>query len=120
MLTAAEAALRIDFVVKVSENKKDAVSYRFREAFKARGMKSIRLEEDILDTWRDYGSNAGARAAVGEFKGVLGLRDWLVHGRYWKPKLGRAGGYDPIDVYEICSEMLQVIGLLPLAAAVGS
>ncbi len=111
MLACTEAALRVDFIERVSNRKKDAVSRRFRKASKERGEK-IRLEEDILDTWREHGDGA-IRRCVDEFKGVLNFRHWLAHGRYWKPKLGRAAGYGPVDVFDICHELLRAAGLMP-------
>ena len=111
MLACTEAAVRIDFIERVSNRKKDDVSRGFRDAFKEQGER-IRLEEDILDLWREHG-NAGIRRAVQEFKGALPLRNWLAHGCYWKPRLGRAAGYDPVDVFDICHELLRAAGLMP-------
>jgi hypothetical protein len=109
MLACTEAALRVDFIVRVGNRDKDQVSRGFRKAFKEQGRK-IRLEEDILDVWRGQGE-VRIKRAVQEFKGALNFRDWLAHGRYWKPKLGRAAGYDAVDVFRICSELLQAIWL---------
>lgn len=111
MLACTEAALRVDFIERVSNRRKDRVSRRFRLAFKRHG-RHVRLVEDILDPWREHGDSA-ARAAVPEFKGALNLRHWLAHGRYWRPKLGRAAGYDPVDVFDICRQLLQATGLVP-------
>ena len=106
MLASTEAALRIDLAERVSNKKKDKVSRSLRDAYKKRGRK-IRLEEDILDVWREYG-DAGIKRVVQEFKAALNLRHWLAHGRYWKPKLGRAG-YDAVDVFDICGGLLQAV-----------
>lgn len=118
MLACAEAALRVDFIEKVSNKRKDPVSRGFWNVYHAQGMEKIRLDEDILDTWRDRGGESRIKRAVAEFKGALGLRHWLAHGRYWKPKLGRANGYDAVDVFDICAELLQSTGLMPADAAV--
>ena len=111
MLACTEAALRVDFIERVSERKKDEVSRGFRDVFRERG-KKIRLEEDILDVWRQQ-RIVRIKGAVSAFKGVLNLRHWLAHGRYWKPKLGRVGRYDAVNVFEICRELLQAVGLTP-------
>jgi hypothetical protein len=111
MFACTEAALRVDFIERVSYRNKDQVSRGFRDAFKERGER-IRLEEDILDVWWEHG-NDGISRAVSEFKGALNLRHCLAHGSYWKPKLGRAAGYAPVDVFEICRKLLQAIGLTP-------
>jgi hypothetical protein len=43
--------------------------------------------------------------SIREFKGVVPLRDWLAHGRYWNPRMGRPA-YEVTDVFDIASEML--------------
>jgi hypothetical protein len=106
MLASTEAALRLDLAERVSNKRNDKVSRRFRDIYQERGRK-FRLEEDILDVWKKHG-DAGIKEAVQEFKGATKLRHWLAHGRYWKPKLGRAG-YDPVDVFDICGGLLQAI-----------
>jgi hypothetical protein len=113
MLACTEALLRVDFIERVSNKKKDDVSRKFRKTYQRRGIEKIRLEEDILDTWREHGPRAGTKSAVAEFKGALNLRHWLAHGRYWKPKLGRAGGYDPVSVFDICKQLQQTVELMP-------
>jgi hypothetical protein len=47
-----------------------------------------------------------------EFKGTFSLRDWLAHGRYWAPKLGRAQGFLPGDIFDICKQLLKQVELL--------
>jgi hypothetical protein len=111
MLACTEAALRVDFVVRVRNRKKDEVSRSFHAAHRELGDR-IRLEEDILDVWREYG-DVGIKGAVSKFKGTLTLRHWLAHGRWWKAKLGHAAGYNPLGVFDICRDLLQVIGLAP-------
>jgi hypothetical protein len=110
ILASTEAALRVDFVKRVGQKKKDPVSRRFRQVHKRRKDR-CRLEEDILDVWVDQSSESGVKAAVSEFKGALNYRHWLAHGRYWKPKLGYAAGYEPVDVLEICRKLLEVTAL---------
>jgi hypothetical protein len=43
--------------------------------------------------------------SIRQFKGVVKLRDWLAHWRYWHPKIGRPS-YDVGDVFDIASRML--------------
>ena len=112
MFACVEAALRVDFVVRVSNKWKDDVSRAFWDVYQAQGIERVRLEEDVLDVWRLRGTQPAIRTAVADFKGALNLRNWLAHGRYWKPKLGRAGGYDPVDVFEICEALLRAVGLI--------
>lgn len=100
LLATAEAILRIEFGARVTARKKDPLSRRFRKIHKARGDK-IRLDEDILAPLKEEG------VAVGDFRGTLRLRDWLAHGKYWQPKLGRA--YSPADVFDVVREVVDSI-----------
>jgi len=102
LLTTTEALLRLAFEALSKRKTKPAIFRQFRRIKRERG-ESIRLEDDILNTWIDtYPETA---RSVREFKGVVPLRDWLAHGRYWNPKIGRSE-YDVRDVFDIASEML--------------
>jgi len=102
LLTTAEALLRLKFEHLSKRKTKPAIFRQFRKIGRERGEK-IRLEEDILDTWIEvYPETA---RSIREFKGVVPLRDWLAHGRYWNPKIGRPK-YEVGDVFDIASEML--------------
>jgi hypothetical protein len=50
------------------------------------------------------------KSPAGDFKGALKLRNWLAHGRYWTPKLGRKS-YSPGDVFDICEQLLMALSL---------
>jgi len=105
LLTTTEALLRLGFEDLSKRQTKPAISRRFRKIGRERGEK-IRLEEDILDTWIEvYPETA---RSIREFKCVLPLRDWLAHGRYWNPKIGRAV-YEVPDVFDVASEMLDTM-----------
>ncbi len=103
LLSATEAALRVKYIVRVIQSKKDEISKKFIALYRERKLE-VSLEEHILETWITL---PGDKSAISEFKGALNLRHWLAHGRYWKPRLGRE--YDPLDIYEICDSLLKVI-----------
>jgi len=105
LFAAAEAAILLDFLNRVYERKKDAVSRHFRKLYKTQ-RRPVSLSDDILEAWKQFAPKA--RAAVGDFSGALNLRHWLAHGRYWNPKLGRK--YSPADVYDISYNLLKAIG----------
>ena len=104
ILTSAEAAIRIDFFARVKQRRKDPVSRAFREIFKKhrRRIRLIRLKQHILETWKRLVPET--RGAIGGFLGALLLRDWLAHGRYWPPRLGRR--YSPSVVYDIANAVV--------------
>jgi hypothetical protein len=99
-LAEAEAVLRVDYLSRVQHKAKDPVSRAYREIYKDKEARA-RLDEDLLATWVDH--HADCKSAVSEFRAALNLRNWLAHGRYWTPKLGRA--YAPKDVFEIANRL---------------
>ena len=108
MIASAEAVLRIDFERRVSNRLKDKVSREFRAIKRRRGVR-IRLDEDILETW--VTAVAAAKGMIGDFRGLLNLRDWLAHGRYWAPKLGQQ--YDAQGVFSVSNRLLSRLAILP-------
>lgn len=103
LLATTEAILRIDFNERVALKKKDRLSRRYRELDRSNG-DNIRLAEDLLTAMKDAVTEP---KVVSDFLGVLNLRNWLAHGRYWHPKLGR--GYTPNDVFDVCRDLILLI-----------
>ena len=71
LITSAEATIRVDFLERVYERRKDRVSRALRDVYKSRCEHNkirVRLDEDILDTWAS--EVAKARTAVETFKGA--------------------------------------------------
>lgn len=87
----------------MEQRRKDGLSRRFRAAYKANGER-VRLDEDILAALKDAGVEP---KIIADFRGTLGLRDWLAHGRHWHPKLGR--GYTPDLVLDIVRDLVASI-----------
>jgi hypothetical protein len=110
LVASAEAALRVDFLQRVYNRKKDAVSRAFRSIYKTacnHSRLTVKLDEDILETWSARVPKAKTR--VGDLRGALNYRHWLAHGRYWVPKLGRQ--YDPSGLLRIIIELFEDIRL---------
>lgn len=107
MIASTEASLRIDFEARAAKRHKDKISREFRDIRRRRG-RWIRLDEDILGTWATVGGVA--KSAVSEFRGLLNLRDWLAHGRYWAPKLGKQ--YDAQGVFSVSDRLLSKVPIL--------
>jgi len=87
LLTESEAVLRVDYLVRVYQRRKDDVSRAFRELYKEKGTHA-RLDEDLLAIWLDHVPEV--KSGVSAYRSLLHLRNWLAHGRYWSPKLGRS------------------------------
>jgi|WetSurMetagenome_2_1015567.scaffolds.fasta_scaffold25643_4 hypothetical protein len=113
LMASAEAAVRIDYDERVRNKGKNAISLQFRKINKALAKKkaNVRLEEDVLDIWS--ANVHKARKPVSDFKGALGLRHWLAHGRWWEnPRMGRRR-YTPGDVFDIANKLLRIVGTWP-------
>ena len=97
LLSAIEAAFRIDYLQRCYIRKKDPLSRAFREIHKLKGSKAS-LEDDILDSWKQ--NTSAPKVILGHLKGALKFRHWIAHGRYWEPKLGKTK-YDYQSVYQL-------------------
>jgi hypothetical protein len=102
ILSAIEAAFRIDYLQRCYQKKKDPLSRLFREIHKRKGSKTS-LEDDILSAWKQKSSVTSE--ALGNLKRAFKYRHWLAHGRYWEPKLGKAK-YDYQSVYQLAQIVL--------------
>jgi hypothetical protein len=100
VLSALEAAFRIDYLQRCYRKKKDPLSQAFRALHLAKGEKAS-LEDDILEEWKIH-STASTRM-IGDLRGAFRLRHWIAHGRYWVPKLGRK--YDFVTVYRLADDV---------------
>jgi len=94
ILSALEAAFRIDYLQRSYKKKKDPLSRGFRDLHRKKGSRAS-LEDEILDKWKEYSSVPVK--IIGDIKGAFKYRHWLAHGRYWEPKLGQK--YDYYSVY---------------------
>jgi hypothetical protein len=84
VLACVEAALRMDYLKRCYDKKRDDISRSFREIYKARAERA-RLDDDILASWRDKSSIP--KVLIGELIGAFNYRHWLAHGRYWTQKI---------------------------------
>lgn len=112
LLAATEAALRIDFIHRVTQKmKRDPISTEFVRLYKEYGKRHglrIKLKGQLLETYKQNGSPE-ARRAIERFEEVLLIRHWLAHGRYWKIKAGRR--YGPDAIAETCHDLIQALGV---------
>ena len=107
IIAAAEGHLRLDYLKRVYKRLKDPVSRKFRELYKQSGPRT-RLNEDIL--WALAEEYPACKTAIGQFRSIIGLRDWLAQGRYWKPKLAReTWQYTPEDAFEAVEQLFNIL-----------
>lgn len=95
LLASIEAALRVDFLERVYQKKKDPLSRACRNLHKDKGARAS-LEDKILPLWREFCSVSPL--PIGELRGAFKYRHWLAHGRYWVARLGRRYDFDSIYI----------------------
>lgn len=102
VMTAVEAALRIDYLTRAYEKKKGGLSRAFRAIYKIKGKKAS-LEEDILKTWHEHA--ALPKRIYDDLLKAFQYRHWIAHGRYWAPKFHRQ--YDYFSISGIAQELFE-------------
>lgn len=119
ILSSLEASFRVDFLVRCKNKKRDILSRRFREIYKKKKDR-IKLEDDILDIWKEYYcTKAAEKCVITDFIGALKYRNWLAHGRYWEPtNWGRQYDYETVS---LLAELIhQTFDLYRVSALIGS
>ena len=68
------------------------------------------LEDEILKTVKKWNQlNQKQTKQISEFTGLLKVRHWVAHGRYWDPNLPKQDifKYDPMEVAAFLKNMLE-------------
>lgn len=99
LLAAIEAHLRVDCLNRCYNKKKDQVSKNLRKFYLEHENK-IKIREHILSSWR---LKEEIKDITDKITAALNYRDWLAHGRYWVPKLGR--DFDFPYLYTLAQEI---------------
>ncbi|THV21561.1 hypothetical protein [Peteryoungia ipomoeae] len=94
VLAAFEASLRVDYLKRCYEKRKDPLSRDFREVYAQRGSRAG-LEDEILAAW--CRALPRSKPLIDNLIAAFKFRHWLAHGRYWTPKWGAK----PIDFQEV-------------------
>lgn len=100
ILSAIEAAFRVDYERRCKMRQRDPISRAFRQLDKEKGS-FVSLDENILEIWKQ--NTTSLSKTIGEIRSSLHLRHWLAHGRFWVPKLGKK--YDYVSVYTLGSQI---------------
>jgi hypothetical protein len=107
LLAAIEARIRIDYLVRCTQKKKDIFSKKLREIYRKKSNKA-KLIEDILCTWSNYFPEHKSR--IDKLNKAIDLRNWLAHGRYWLPKKSpHIDKYDYLTIYLLAADILSNI-----------
>ena len=100
VLASIEASFRVDYLRRCYAKYRDRLSRALYTLYQDKGPR-VSLSEDLLEVWKDHG--AVPARLVGDIRSAFGYRDWLAHGRYWVPKLGRQ--YDFASVYNLARDV---------------
>ena len=117
LISAIEAAFRIDHQIRIDGKKDDEISKKFIRLSQKKKGKWSKFGDDILEAWMNIASNKKSHkiwnnmTLVEEFKeivirliGLLHLRDWLAHGRCWERKFTQQ--YDPDDIIRVAKRLM--------------
>jgi hypothetical protein len=109
LLSSIEAHLRIDYLVRGQNKLKDNFSRKIREIYtKKENMAS--LVDDILLVWKKEKPEHKTR--LDNLGKALDYRNWLAHGRYWKPKKHpHVKRYDYLTIYALATDILSNLEL---------
>lgn len=100
LLAAIEAALRIDYRLRVKWRGKDDLSRAFRTLFNEKQERAF--FEDLLDLWAKH--HPELKRYLSELRDALKFRHWLAHGRFWRrPTNGR---FDYLSIYFLAEAIL--------------
>ena len=104
VLASIEATFRVDYLRRCYAKYKDRLSRTLRALYQDKGLR-VSLSDDLLEVWKNHGVMTAR--LVGDIRSVFNLRNWLAHGRYYVPKLGRQ--YDFASVYNLAWEVEAVL-----------
>jgi len=98
ILASLDASFRVDYESRCQKKFKDSLSRAFRDIHKKKAERAS-LDEDIFEIWKIH--RVECKRHIGELRAAFKFRNWLAHGRYWKPKLGR--NFDFEYVYDLAT-----------------
>ncbi len=104
VLASIEAAFQIEYLSRCYARQKDDLSRELRKFYRNKGPR-VSLADDLLRVWKQHG--VLTERLAGNIRSAFGYRNWLAHGRYYNPKLGRE--YDFADVYDLACEVEEVL-----------
>lgn len=106
VMSALEAAIRRDYLIRAYERRRDTLSREFRVLHREVGNRA-KIDKDLLRLWRE---NSGiSTALISEVTIAFKHRHWLAHGRYWTQKLGKK--FDYFSLYQIAEEFVEEMNM---------
>jgi len=104
LISAIEAAFRIDFQIRLSGKKDDKISLKFNQLSNKKKRGWSNFGDDILKTWKNIASSDGLEKSIKDLMDILPLRDWLAHGRCWEKRFTQK--YDPDTIIIVAEKLI--------------
>lgn len=105
LISAIEAAFRIDHQIRLSGKKDDKISRKFYQLSRRKKGEWSKFGDDILKTWKNITSSNELEKTVKYLLDLLPLRDWLAHGRCWERKFTQK--YDPDTILLVAERLMR-------------
>lgn len=113
LLSAIEARVQIDYIIRGQDKLRDNISRKIRAVYDIKGNKAS-LKDDIISVWRT--EHPEHKTRLDNFCLALDYRNWLAHGRYWIPKRApHINKYDYLSIYSLAEDILDNMDLLESA-----
>lgn len=113
LLSAIEARVRIDYIIRGQNKLRDDFSRKIRDIYDIKENHAS-LVDDILRIWKVEKPNHKTR--LDELGKALDYRHWLAHGRYWQPKRKpHIEKYDYLSLYALAANILNNLELIESA-----
>lgn len=110
LLAAIEAKLRIDYVVRGQNKRRDPFSRKMRDVYDRKENRAS-LVDDILLIWKQ--EKPWHKTRLDNLGKALDYRNWLAHGRYWIPKKHpHISRYDYLSIYSLATDILSNLELI--------
>jgi hypothetical protein len=109
VLAAIEARLRIDYLVRCQNKKRDGFSQKLRQIHQVKA-NNASLKDDIVAAWKENFPEHKTR--LDNLGKALDFRNWLAHGRYWQAtKSPHIYKYDYLAIFTLASDILSNMDL---------
>jgi len=106
LISAIEAAFRIDHQVRLTGKKSDAISRKlYHLSPKKKKGEWSRFGDDILKTWKNITDSRELEKSIKNLMDLLPLRDWLAHGRCWERRFNQ--NYGPETIHSVAERLMR-------------
>lgn len=106
VLSAVEAAFRVDYLQRCYLRRKDIVSRAFRPLHRRKETR-VSLEDELFEIWNQHLPDTSR--LIADLRRAFRFRHWLAHGRYWVPRFQT---FDYLTLYSLADNVLRSFPLV--------